>query len=144
MLGGSEQGNNNSSETPDPGSAETGDLRRYTLLVVDDEPRICKHLARLLERSFYSVHTATSQREAERILGEERVTHLICDYNLGDDSPSGAELISEWRGRFPSIGLAVLFTASAESQISILPGVDRVFFKPGDLPELIATFSVRE
>jgi CheY-like chemotaxis protein len=115
-----------------------------TLLVVDDEPRICKHIARMLEKSFDSVHTATSQREAEQVLGEARVTHLICDYNLGDDSPSGTELISEWRGRFPSIGLAVLFTASAESQISILPGVDKVFFKPTDIPEMIAMFSGRE
>ena len=115
-----------------------------TLLIVDDEPRICKHLARLLEKSFYSVHTAVSQSEAELILGEERVTHLICDYNLGDDSPSGTELISEWRGRFPSIDLAVLFTASAEFQIKMLPGIDRVFFKPRDIPELIAMFSGRE
>ncbi len=117
---------------------------RDTLLVVDDEPRICKHIARLLEKSFDSVRTATSQSEAEQVLGEARVTHLICDYNLGDDSPLGTELISEWRGRFPSIGLAVLFTASAGFHISTLPGVDRVFFKPGDIPEMIAMFSGRE
>ena len=115
-----------------------------TLLVVDDEPRICKHIARMLEKSFDSVHTATSQSEAEQVLGEERVTHLICDYNLGDDSPLGTELISEWRGRFPSIGLAVLFTASAVFQVKILPGVDKVFFKTRDIPEMIALFSGRE
>ncbi len=115
-----------------------------TLLVVDDEPRICKLVARLLEKSFDSVHTATSQSEAERILGEERVTHLICDYNLGDNTPLGTELISEWRGRFPSIVLAVLFTASAAFQVKILPGVDKVFFKTRDIPEMIALFSERE
>ncbi len=118
--------------------------RRDTLLVVDDEPGICRNMARLLGGCFDCVHTATSQSEAERVLREERITHLICDYNLGEDVPSGAELISEWRGRFPSIGRAVLFTGSTKSEISILPGVDRVFFKPGDLPELIATFSLRE
>ena len=118
--------------------------RHDNLLVVDDEPGICRHMARLMRECFECVYTATSQREAERILGEERITHLICDYNLGQNVPSGAELISEWRGRFPSIGRAVLFTGSSESEISILPGIDRVFFKPMDLPELIATFSMRE
>ena len=90
--------------------------RRDTLLVVDDEPGICRNMARLLGGCFDCVHTATSQSEAERVLREERITHLICDYNLGE----------------------------TKSEISILPGVDRVFFKPGDLPELIATFSLRE
>ncbi len=37
----------------------TSDHQRETLLVVDDEPRICGHIARLLEKSFDSVHTAT-------------------------------------------------------------------------------------
>ena len=129
---------------PDPGSVETKSPRRDTLLVVDDEAGICRHMARLLRGCFDCVHTATSQSDAERVLREERITHLICDYNLGQNVPSGAELISEWRGRFPSIGRAVLFTGSSKSEISILPGVDRVFFKPMDLPELIATFSVRE
>ena len=67
------------------------------LLVVDDDPLICRMLSRRLSSSFEALRTACTKKEAEAWLGKEEISHLICDYNLGDGIPRGTELVASWR-----------------------------------------------
>ena len=120
---------------PPDGDSLDGKLR--VLLIVDDDPRICRMLSRRLESSFDGFHTAGTPADAERKLKEESITHLICDFNLGEEAPNGTDLIAKWRSQYPSIERAVLFT-SAPLNDKIKPaGVDALIHKTTDFNQLM-------
>ena len=101
------------------------------LLVVDDESCITAALSRLLSRHFNRVLVASSAKEAEHILREEPVTHLICDQYLGASTRSGVEVLGEWRQLYPGLRKTVLFTGDDPREIPETPGI-RV------MPKLVA------
>jgi DNA-binding NarL/FixJ family response regulator len=94
-------------------------------------------LSRRLESSFDALHTANTPAEAERTLRKETVTHLICDFNLGEGAPQGTELIAGWRSRYPSIERAVLFTSACLDSKTTPAGLDAIIHKTTDFNELM-------
>ena len=56
------------------------------ILLVEDEERLRKGLARILEESNYTVHTAETAEEGVRRVLAERPDVLLLDVNLPDDS----------------------------------------------------------
>ena len=78
-----------------PGSA-TGDR----ILVVDDEPNICRLLQRYLGRIGYDVVTAGSVPEALDTLDGSHFDLVLTDLRL--PGPSGLELLVEVTGRVPA------------------------------------------
>jgi DNA-binding NtrC family response regulator len=54
------------------------------VLVVDDEPTICRAVARFLERAGFSVSTAGLAIEAEAILRDRHVDVLVLDLRMPD------------------------------------------------------------
>ena len=111
-------------------------------LAVDDSEAILKSLERILARRFDEMHTATTPAEAEEILAAHPVTHLICDFRLGDDLPVGTELITDWCGRYPGIERAVIVSGSLRKEIVAPVEVDQVLGKPVSLPELMAALKI--
>ena len=58
--------------------------KRRIALVVDDKVLVTKAVARVLGRRFETVLTANTPQEAELHLSTHHVTHLLCDFILGE------------------------------------------------------------
>ncbi len=102
------------------------------LLIVDDEPQIRRMLARLLSRRFHDVYTTGDWEEAERILSDHAITHLLVDHNLGPAAPTGEYLIIHWRRKHPDIQRALLITGTRMSHVSFPVEIDRYLSKVDD------------
>ena len=108
------------------------------LLIVDDEIEICRLLERSLARDFDQVHTAGSAADANAILEQHAVTHVVCDLYLGRGEPLGDELIRTWKQSWRTIQYAALFTGSTYEKDHTYERVDHIFMKPRGFDDLIA------
>lgn len=61
---------------------------QHTILIVDDDPRICRLLQRYLEQAGYRTYTATSGKEMRRTLAELKIDLVMIDGRLQDDEAS--------------------------------------------------------
>lgn len=122
-----------------PGSDCT---RAGTVLILDDDARVGKSVARILLCGFDRVFTATTPSQAEALLGSNRVTHLVFDCDLGEGQPKGTDLVSRWRNEYPAIERAVIVTGSRLSEIDPPPEVDVVLSKPAARVELFAALAI--
>ncbi|MCP4601296.1 MAG: hypothetical protein GY847_12360 [Proteobacteria bacterium] len=112
-------------------------LNRKILLVVDDDENISKALKRLLGRKFHEIVTAQNSGEAVLLLETRSVTHLVCDYWLGNGEPLGIDLVPAWRMKYPSIERAVIFTGNEINSIPVPFGVDEILSKSVESTPLI-------
>ena len=101
-------------------------------------------LARLLARKFDAVFTAGTGEEADQILEQQSVTHLLVDYDLGPTAPCGEYLITVWRQKHPSIERALLVTGKRMSHIRFPPEVDLYLSKVEDPIYLFKALQVDE
>lgn len=108
------------------------------ILIVDDDPSIRKILTKKLRSRFDEILTASTAKEAARLLFENRITHLLCDCNLGPDSPASYKLIPAWRKAHPSISRAVIFSGSCLSDKRIPDEVDSVVAKGEEFEKLLS------
>ena len=110
---------------------------KETLLIIDDDPQVQRMLMRIFSDHFDVVLTAGTPDEVEAILEQKGVTHIISDYDLGQQYPSGTELIIGWRRQYPSIQRVLLLTGSRLSGADIPPEVDQYFSKGEDTKNLL-------
>ena len=82
----------------------------YTVLLVDDEPRVLEALRRTLRVPAYRVLTASDGREALSLMAAGGVDVLISDIDM--PGMSGIELIEEVRRRHPEV-IRLLLTGDA-------------------------------
>lgn len=71
------------------------------VLVVDDEPSICRSSERILTREGYEVRTAPGGAEALDLLGREAFDLVFTDLKMAE--MGGMELLETLRSRFPDI-----------------------------------------
>jgi DNA-binding NtrC family response regulator len=71
------------------------------VLIVDDEPTICRASEKILSREGYSVKTAYSGKQAISILEQEPFDLLFTDLKMAE--MGGMELLELLRSRFPDI-----------------------------------------
>ena len=69
------------------------------ILIIDDDPSICKILSKFLQKSGYEVATALSGKQALLLLKKESLHLVVCDYNLGDIN--GLEVLSKINALYP-------------------------------------------
>ncbi len=69
------------------------------LLIIDDEVEITKSLARQFRR-VYNTFTATSAKDALKIMEEERIQVIISDQRMPDTT--GVDFFSQIKDRFPN------------------------------------------
>ena len=116
---------------------------KSVVLLVDDQEMILKSVSRVLQPHFDLVLTAATPEQAEQHLAQHEVTHIICDYHLGDDLPRGTDLIPTWRERFKTIRKAFIFTGSQRASLPPAPiGVDDILNKPMSAQTLLAKLNV--
>jgi CheY-like chemotaxis protein len=121
-------------------SIDADNAERRVALVVDDEPAFCRALTRLLGDSFDEVLVATIPAQAEQLLENHPITHLVCDYRLGEALPPGTVFVSKWRRRFANIRRAIVLTGALDYYVFDAPAeVDAVRAKGIDNEELVAT-----
>jgi putative two-component system response regulator len=115
-----------------PAAAET----RGRVLVVDDEPNICRLLQRFLGRIGYTVRTACSVPEALAILEQESFDLVLTDLRL--PGPTGLDLLVEVRSRWGGTR-TILMSAHADvhaASAAIERGIDQLIVKPFELVDL--------
>lgn len=108
-----------------------------SLLIVDDDPRLCRLLARYLTNEGYRVRTASSGAELRRLLAVEQPKLIILDLMLPDED--GFSLARELRAR--SEVPIIILSGKAETVDKIVGlelGADDYITKPFDERELLA------
>ncbi len=107
-----------------------------TILVVDDEPKLARSLALILQRAGYGVTTAASAGEALQLLQAGAYDLVFLDIKLPDQS--GVQLLPQIRSLYPDMPVLMLTAhASLETAIeAVRAGARDYLLKPID-PEAI-------
>jgi two-component system OmpR family response regulator len=111
--------------------------RNLTILVVDDDPRICRVLSRYLMTAGYRVLVAGNGSEMRHIMEEHRPDLVVLDLQLPGEH--GLDLARELR-RSSRVGIVIL-TGSGDKIdeiVSLEGGADDYLVKPVDERELLA------
>jgi DNA-binding NtrC family response regulator len=102
----------------------------YKILVVDDEPDICRALEFFLSREGYKIDTASSGMEAVEMLKKSAYDILLTDLKM--EGMDGLELLDKARDLAPST-ISVIMTAyaSVESAVNAMKkGAEDYIVKP--------------
>lgn len=86
-----------------------------TLLIVDDEPKICVMLARFFESRGFRTATAQSGRDALDKLSVEPLDYLLLDIRMPD--MSGLEVLTIVKQRYPNLKI-VMVTALDDAKMA--------------------------
>lgn len=114
---------------------------KATLLVVDDERNLRESLAEALQQADYKVLTAANGKEAYRILQQQDVDLLLCDWTMPEmDGAALLKLLRE-EGRLVDLP-ALVITAHGTSNNAIDAmqyGAYDFITKPFDLDDVLVT-----
>lgn len=105
-------------------------------MIVDDDVRTVQRLAQLLRDDGFSVHTASTVAEAERLAASTSFAVALIDVRLPDGD--GRELARRWLERFSK--LKVIYVTIYKELFARAPEGSResALTKPIDYPELVA------
>src|SRR5215210_157235 len=90
--------------------------RKIRLLVVDDEPDAVDIAREILKDCGYEVCTATSGKEARKLIEENFFDLLLLDERMKDTT--GSKLLTESKERYPDIG-AIFITAYGDLETAV-------------------------
>lgn len=110
-----------------------GQIFERTILIVDDDPLLCRQMHRLLQEC-YSVESCGSAADARAYLAQRRFDLVIADWNMPIET--GVSLLSFIAKAFPDTR-RVLMTGVLDPVLPLDPG-DRtlILFKPFSGPEV--------
>jgi two-component system, OmpR family, response regulator len=126
----------------DTGSGQSTALRRLRILVVDDDPGMCRVIAEYLENHDIEVSTAVGRKDMTRLLGQMKFNLVVLDLRLGQED--GLDLLRELRAQSD---LPVIITTGhrrdeVDRIIGLELGADDYMTKPFSLRELLARIRV--
>jgi len=114
---------------------------RYQILVVDDEPTVCKAIQMMLKYYGHDVQTANDGETALELFEAGQYDLIITDYLMPE--MKGDQLVTLMKGRRPGQRI-IMVTAFAEDFLAYgkpTGGVDFVLNKPFSLEELRAAIT---
>ena len=119
-----------------------GKKEAWQILVVDDEPAVCRAMKMMLEHDGHKVQTASSGREALALLEQGRFDLVTTDFSMPE--MKGDALAIAIKQRLPNQPVLMISGNALMSQSAGNPltGVDLVIGKPfllDDLRQAIAT-----
>ena len=123
----------------DKEKSDSSDSNEKHVLLVDDDQRILRSLARSLDESGFKVTTSSCAAEARVIMRRDQVDAVVCDYCMPGDS--GLDFLGEVRNEYPSVACFVL--SGMVSGVDIAEkwaaeiGVKEVLSKPCDIDQLL-------
>jgi len=107
------------------------ELKKYTILCVDDEESILSSLNRLLRKEGYKILTASSAKEGLKLLEENKVNLVITDQRMPE--MDGAHFLAKVRESYPTV-IRIMLTGYTDVDAiadSINKGhIYKMFFKP--------------
>ena len=108
-------------------------IKKYTILVVDDEELFIEYIQRMMSDENYNVVTAASAQEGLDILEKQQVSMVISEYEI--PLINGLEFLEKVRIIYPNI-LTVMVTEHADIDLAIKAineaGVYKFLLKPLD------------
>ena len=109
------------------------------LLIVDDEPAVCRALQRVLRMEGFEVVCALTCHEAMELLYERHVGLMLLDINVAHEN--GWDLCRRALANFPDL-LVVAITAKPDQEVEAMEsGAHALMEKPLDLPRLLKTIN---
>ncbi len=117
----------------------SNDYRKYHILVVDDEPRLCRRIGRELEKEGYRTATAFSPDEGIAYFKRNRVDVLIADVKM--PGMSGLEMLERCR-QINADFVTIITTGHGDHDVateSLHLGVYDYLKKPISLEELVTS-----
>jgi CheY-like chemotaxis protein len=122
---------------------ETPSNQTYQILVVDDEPMVCRALKLLLEFDRHEVQTVESGEAALALFELNHFDLIITDYSLGLVGMKGDQLAATIKQRWPDQPIIMATAFAADFPPSSKPSgcVDYVLSKPFSLIELRAAIA---
>jgi len=115
------------------------------ILIVDDSEEMIRHLVKLSKGRFDGLfYTATTPKAAVKQLVQEQgtITHIVCDWDLGQAHPKGEALLSDWRRTFKGIERCVLWTGENLNGVELMTGIDAVVSKSESITKLFESLGV--
>jgi DNA-binding NtrC family response regulator len=111
--------------------------QKTTVLILDDEPIVCKRLKPALEKSGYEVESFTRSREAMHRLTERQFDVAITDLKM--DGMDGMAFLTEVKKRYPETEVIVItgFATMETAKESYQKGVFDFVAKPFKLGEIL-------
>jgi response regulator RpfG family c-di-GMP phosphodiesterase len=106
-------------------------MKRYTILVVDDEQLVLNSIKRILRNENYNLLTAQSGIKGLKLLKEHNVQLVISDHLM--PGMTGVEFLQQVKVLYPEI-ITIMLTGHAETEIAIdainEAGVNKFILKP--------------
>jgi CheY-like chemotaxis protein len=115
-----------------------------SILVVDDNPAMATALADILEVKGYTVHKASSGKEALEILRDHPIHILLTDVIM--PGMNGLDLYRATRKAYPHL-VTIFMTAYAADDLiqqGMAEGIKTVLTKPVDISFMLRLFSAHK
>ena len=111
-------------------------MKRGSLLIVDDEASILEFLSLLFEAEGFTVETARSTADAQRLLAGRGYELVLCDILMPDGN--GLDLLREIKAASPSTAVVMMtaFTSTKTAIEAMKLGAYDYVSKPFDVEEL--------
>ena len=112
-----------------------------TVLIIDDEKKLCSLLARIIELEGYRVFQANTGKEGLKILAQEDVHVVISDVKLPDIN--GVELVKQIKDKKPYVEVINLtaFGTIQDGVLSIKNGAFDYITKGDDNDKILPMLS---
>lgn len=123
----------NAVRRPD-GPIRTGGAR---ILLVDDDPAICRLVTRMLAAAGHHCKSAGDARAAEALMAQTAFDLILCDITLPGDS--GLDLLDRIKADDPDMAIVMLtgLDSLQTAQLAFTLGADGYLLKPFDKNELL-------
>lgn len=119
--------------------SDMADVKKHSILVVDDERAVLTTYGLILSRKGYDVETAISSVEAISALNRRDFDLLLCDYSL-EQEHTGFEVIDYGRKKQAKTKAAILTGyASKETAEQARQDGIAILYKPIDIEEFFTT-----
>ncbi len=112
-----------------------------SILILDDEPIVCKRLKPSLEKKGYEVETFTSSADALQRVSERQFNIVVTDLKM--EGVDGMQFLTEVKAKYPETEVIVItgFATMETAKESFNKGVFDFLAKPfklGEIADVIA------